>query len=72
MSTLGDDYYRFDEETYGLIGRRKGKVYRLGDKVRVGVLRVDVEAREIDLFVVAAPEPRRKRAGIKGTRRRRR
>ncbi len=55
-STLDDDYYRFDEESYRLVGSRKGKVFRLGDKVRVGVLRVDVEAREIDLFVVTPRE----------------
>lgn len=55
-STLDDDYYRFDEESYRLVGRRKGKIFRLGDKVRVGVLRVDVEAREIDLFVVPSRE----------------
>lgn len=55
-STLDDDYYRFDEESYRLVGRRKGKVFRLGDKVKVGVLRVDVEAREIDLFVVSPRE----------------
>ncbi len=55
-STLDDDYYRFDEESYRLVGRRKGKVFRLGDKVRVGVLRVNVEDREIDLFVVPTQE----------------
>lgn len=59
-STLDDDYYHFDEEAYRLVGRRKGKVFRLGDKVRVGVLRVDVEAREIDLFVVSSREEQAK------------
>ncbi len=63
-STLDDDYYRFDEESFRLVGRRKGKVFRLGDKVRVGVLRVDVEAREIDLFVVSPREesPQKKKS----------
>jgi ribonuclease R len=55
-STLDDDYYRFDEESYRLVGRRKGKVFRLGDKVRVAVLRVNVEEREIDLYVAVPRE----------------
>jgi ribonuclease R len=60
-STMDDDYYRFDEEGYQLVGRRQGKTYRLGDKVRVGVMRVDVEKREIDLFLVPAKTPRKKK-----------
>jgi ribonuclease R len=66
MSTLGDDYYRYDEAGYRLVGRRQGKIYRLGDKVKVGVLRVDVEASEIDLFLpqptIAAKKPHGRRA----------
>jgi len=65
-STLDDDYYRFDEDAYRLVGRRKGKIFRLGDKVRVGVLRVNVEAREIDLFVVCEGDEPRKRAKTHG------
>ena len=56
-STIDDDYYHFEEGGHRLVGRRKGKSYRLGDKVRVGVLRVDVERREIDLFLVPEPAP---------------
>jgi len=71
-STLDDDYYRFDEESYRLVGRRKGKVFRLGDKVRVGVLRVNVEDREIDLFVVPSREETPKGKKTYGRRRSRR
>ena len=67
-STLDDDYYKFDEAGYRLVGRRRGKVYRLGDKVRVGVLRVDVEARDIDLFLVGEKESRRKSFGRRSSR----
>jgi ribonuclease R len=63
-STIDDDYYRFDEDGYQLIGRRQGKSYRLGDKVRVGVMKVDVERREIDLFLVVTEEKRKKKKGI--------
>ena len=51
-STLDDDYYAFEESRYRLVGRRKGKVFRLGDKVRVSVMRVDVDEKEIDLYLV--------------------
>jgi ribonuclease R len=45
---LTDDYYLFDEAHYSLKGRSRGKIYRLGDKVRVRVLSVDPEERRID------------------------
>ncbi len=48
VSSLGDDYYVFDEEQHALSGRRTKKRYQLGDRVRVQVVRVDREARQID------------------------
>lgn len=49
VSTMADDYYRFVEKAHLLRGERNGRVYRLGDKVRVQVIRVDMERRQIDL-----------------------
>lgn len=49
---LGDDYYLFDEKKYTLRGRSRGKQYRLGDKIRVKVVAVDPEKREIDFAIV--------------------
>jgi ribonuclease R len=51
VSTIDDDYYRFDEKQYRITGRRTSRSFRLGDRVRVGILRVDTTANEIDLFV---------------------
>ncbi|MEX0935519.1 MAG: ribonuclease R [Gemmatimonadota bacterium] len=48
VSSLGDDYYNFVSESYALVGRRSGKRFRLGDRVRVRVARVNKEEREID------------------------
>ena len=59
VSTLDDDYYTYDEAGYRMVGRRHGRVFRLGDKVRVGILKVDVEAKEIDLFLVKTEAPRK-------------
>ena len=52
MRDLLDDYYMFDENRYQLKGRSEGKVYRLGDSVRVKVVAVNPETREIDFAVV--------------------
>ncbi|MCL5021361.1 MAG: ribonuclease R [Bacteroidetes bacterium] len=43
-----DDYYTFVPGQFQLKGRRSGKVYQLGDRVRVKVLRVNMERRELD------------------------
>jgi ribonuclease R len=53
VSTLTDDYYQFDEASHSLIGRRTRKRYRLGDKVRVSVVRVDLQRRQLDFRVSA-------------------
>jgi ribonuclease R len=46
---MADDYYRFSEQSHSLFGENTRKVYRLGDKVTVQVVRVDQERRQIDL-----------------------
>jgi ribonuclease R len=49
ISTMADDYYRFVERAHILRGEANGRVYRLGDRVKVQVIRVDMERRQIDL-----------------------
>jgi ribonuclease R len=49
VSTMADDYYRFNEQTHSLFGENTRKAYRLGDRVSVQVVRVDQERRQIDL-----------------------
>jgi ribonuclease R len=49
VSTMADDYYRFVERAHILRGENKGKVYRLGDRVKVQVIKVDMERRQVDL-----------------------
>jgi ribonuclease R len=46
---MADDYYRFVERSHLLRGENKGRVYRLGDRVRVQVIKVDMERRQVDL-----------------------
>jgi ribonuclease R len=45
---MEDDYYLFDEKQYTLRGRSRGKVYRLGDRVKVQVISVDPHEQQID------------------------
>jgi ribonuclease R len=58
---LDDDYYEYDEKKYSLIGDMFGRRYRLGDSVRVRVLRVNPEEREIDFGIVHADDSTRTR-----------
>ena len=67
VSTMADDYYRFVESAHLLRGENTHKVYRLGDKVRVQVLRVNMEIRQVDLGLVEILE--RVREGERGPRR---
>jgi ribonuclease R len=67
VSSMADDYYRFVESAHMLRGENTHKVYRLGDKVVVQVVRVDMDARQIDLGIVEILE--RVREGERGARR---
>jgi ribonuclease R len=51
VSTLTDDYYYYEEASHSLTGRRTRRRYRLGDRVHVKVVRVDVQRRQLDLRV---------------------
>jgi ribonuclease R len=52
VSSMSDDYYRFDERAHALKGENTRRVYRLGDEVEVQVVRVDLERRQVDFALV--------------------
>lgn len=54
ISDLGHDYFHFDEKQHVLVGERTGARYRLADRVRVQLVRVDLDTRKID-FRLAGP-----------------
>ena len=64
MSSIDDDYYHFDQKGYRMVGRRTGRTFQLGGKVKVGITKVDTVAHEMDLFLVSPPkkEPKKKPA----------
>ena len=65
VSSMADDYYRFVEQKHVLRGENTRKTYRLGDKLRVQVVRVDMERRQVDLGIVEILEAvRREERGV--------
>lgn len=62
VSYMTDDYYRFDERHYAMIGERTGNVFRIGDEITVRVVKVNKDEKSIDFEIV----------GMRGTRRRER
>ncbi|MHB0926495.1 MAG: ribonuclease R [Gallionellaceae bacterium] len=51
ISELGKDYYQFDATKHQLLGERTGQRYRLGDRVQVRVVKVDMESTKIDFVL---------------------
>lgn len=51
LADMKDDFYEWDERNYRVIGRRRKKVYRLGDEVMVTIKKCDVDRRLIDLTI---------------------
>lgn len=66
ISTLSGDYFHHDSAKHRLIGERTSVSFRLGDPVRVQVVRVDLDDRKIDLELVS--EAKRNSGGKKGSR----
>ncbi len=52
VGTMEDDHYFFDPDSYSLLGNTTGNVYRIGDKVKIKVLRADKQKREIDFMIL--------------------
>ena len=52
VDELPDDTYRYDRASHTLSGRRPGQSFRLGDRLRVAVARVDIDRRELNFRLV--------------------
>ncbi|WP_372740222.1 ribonuclease R [Neptunomonas sp.] len=52
ITALPSDYYHFDAAKQRLIGERTRKVFKLGDRLRVQVARVDLDDRKIDFELI--------------------
>jgi ribonuclease R len=52
LRDLSDDYYYLDEENYQVIGQRYNRQYKLGDKVRVRIKKIDLSRKEMDFEMI--------------------
>ncbi|MBV8032888.1 MAG: ribonuclease R [Betaproteobacteria bacterium] len=49
ISELGRDYFQYDGTRHALLGERTGKRFRLADRMKVKLVRVDLDSRKMDL-----------------------
>lgn len=66
ISDLGSDYFHYDDAKHQLVGERTGRRFRLADRVRVQLVRVDMESSKIDFRLAEETEGK---AGGKGRQR---
>lgn len=52
LADMGDDYYNYDEENFCVLGERTKKMYKIGDSVRIKVVNVDIDRKEIDFKIL--------------------
>ena len=79
VSGLGDDFYVYEQKQHRLRGRSSGRIYRLGDAIRVQLKGIDEARRRLDFRLPGATpdraeareRPRRSKAGPAGELRRR-
>ena len=62
-ASIDGDYFVCDEKNYRMVGRNSGRVYRLGDEVKVKIAGVDMESANIDFELVQKECGQRKNGG---------
>ncbi|WP_017940971.1 MULTISPECIES: ribonuclease R [unclassified Thioalkalivibrio] len=55
VTSLDNDFYHFDPARHSLTGERGGRVFRIGDELKVQVARVSLDDRKIDLALAEEP-----------------
>jgi len=65
VTSLSNDYYRFDPVKHCLVGERTRKSFRLGDKLTARVIKVNLDEKKIDFDLVESEEtPNKKRKSV--------
>jgi len=59
VSELGTDYFRFEAAKHEMVGERTGRRFRLADRVRVRIARVDLETSRIEFMLAHDRQGRR-------------
>jgi VacB/RNase II family 3'-5' exoribonuclease len=52
INSISDDYFVFDKKTHSIIGRSKNKQYQLGQKVKIKILKADLERKQLDFSLI--------------------
>lgn len=52
ISKLGEDYFKFIEKEYKIVGEKTGKTFRLGDEIKIRVASANMEEKKLDLDLV--------------------
>jgi ribonuclease R len=65
ITNLPQDFFHFDAKTHQLLGERTGIRFRLGDKVKIRVARVDLDEKKIDFDLLNQPKTASKKMGSK-------
>ncbi|MFO1172579.1 MAG: ribonuclease R [Hyphomicrobiaceae bacterium] len=76
ISTLGSEYFRFDEDARALVGERSGQGFRLGDRVEARLVEAVPSAGALRFEMLSAPQRRSggsnlRQLGKRGVRRQR-
>ncbi|MBT3198675.1 MAG: ribonuclease R [Phycisphaerales bacterium] len=61
LEDLGDDWWEVSTKTGKVFGERSGRVFRIGDPLRVKIVAVDVAARQLNLVPEKTEAPRKKK-----------
>ncbi|AFS78110.1 ribonuclease R [Gottschalkia acidurici 9a] len=52
ISSLIDDYYNYNEQIYGFMGERTKQIYKLGDRVKIKVLKANIANKRVEFALV--------------------
>jgi len=52
ITSLPKDYYQYEEDHHRLVGEKTRKIFRLGDNLKVKVIRVELNERKIDFELI--------------------
>ena len=52
LKDMRDDFYYLDDENYQVIGQHYGEKYKLGDRVRILVKKIDLSKKQMDFEIV--------------------
>jgi ribonuclease R len=56
LSSIRSDYFEHEEKKYRIKGQKTGKIYRLGDEVKVKLVRADKDERQLDFELIETKE----------------